>query len=200
MDIENTKGGDKIRNDLWDFDDFIRYQLEIAERWLEKGNKTKDIFSKFFFYFAGFNSIYFLWKTIENPNQKGQENDIENLIKNFDDEKIHKILGKIGESLEYFYERQPIQQMEKRKKEDFCVGDETKGSKYNTILQNKNNPAKERIIALGKILYLIRCNLVHGSKEDSGDDEEIIEKSLKPLKIFLDEAISWTRLQCPWER
>jgi hypothetical protein len=200
MDIENTKGGDKIRNDLYDFDDFIRYQLEIAERWLEKGNKTKEIFSKFFFYFAGFNSIYFLWKTIENPNQKGQENHIENLIKHFDDEKIHKILGKIGESVEYFCERQPIQQMEKRKKEDFCVGDETKGSKYNTILQNKNNPAKKRIIALGKILYLIRCNLVHGSKEDSGDDEEIIEKSLRPLKIFLDEAISWTRLQCPWER
>ena len=49
MDIENTKGGDKIRNILWDFDDFIRYQLEIAERWLEKGNKTKDIFSKFFY-------------------------------------------------------------------------------------------------------------------------------------------------------
>lgn len=197
MDIENTKGGDKIRNNLWDFEDFIRYQLEIAERWLQKWNETKDIFAKFFFHFAGFNALYFLWKKIEPPIQRGQENDIENLIRHFDGEKVQEMLGTVGESVEYFSKRPPIQRMEERKTENLCAGDDIRGIEYNKTLQNKNNPAKERIIALGKILYLVRCNLVHGSKEDSGDDREIIEKSIEPLRIFLKEAISWTRIQYP---
>lgn len=175
----------------------IRYQLPIAERWLQKGKDTRDIFSKFFFFFAGFNAIYFLWKQIEIPNRKGQENHIENLLSHFDKEKAQEILNTVGESVEYFTERRSIQQMERRTSDNLCAGNDTKGIEYKKILQKNNNPAKKRIIALGKILYLVRCNLVHGSKEHSGDDKEIIEKSLEPLKLFLEESISWTRLQCP---
>ena len=200
MDNKNTERNDKSRNDLWDFDDFIRYQLPIAERWQQKGKEAGDIFSKFFFYFAGFNAIYFLWKEIYIPKKKGQENHIENLLGYFSDKEAQGILNKVGESVEYFSKRHPIQQMERRKADNLCAGNDTKGIEYKKILQKNNNSAKERIIALGKILYLVRCNLVHGSKEDSGDDEKIIEKSLEPLKIFLEEAISWTRLKRPWKK
>ena len=81
-------------------------------------------------------------------------------------------------------------------------GDETEGGKQKEVLQNKNKTASEKIVALGTILYLCRCNLVHGSKEESesGDDYEIIKQSVKPLSVFLEEAISWTKQQCPWER
>lgn len=85
--------------------------------------------------------------------------------------------------------------MRKRTYENPYEGDKTEGIKWRKILQNNKRTASERVIALGGILYLVRCNLVHGSKEDSGDDEKIIEKSLEPMKIFLEEAISWTRLR-----
>lgn len=197
MKMKNAECKDKSGNYSRAFNDFIRYQNAIAERWLQRGNETEDIFSKFFFYFSGFNALYFLWKEIEIPHKRGQENHIENLLEHFSEDKAQEILNKIRKSISYFSERRPIQRMERRKTDNLLVGNDTKGSEYKKILQNKNTPEKKKIIALGKILYFVRCNLVHGSKTDSGDDTEIIENSIKPLKIILEEAILWTKFQCP---
>jgi hypothetical protein len=197
MDNKNTERRDENRNNLWDFDDFIRCQLKIAKRWLQRGNKVKDIFSKFFFYFAGFNAIYFLWGKIDKLNQHKEISHIINLLEKIDEAEAQVILNKVKISIKYFCRRNPIQEMRKRTCESPYEGDKTKGDKCREILQNNKRTASERVIALGEILYLVRCNLVHGSKEISGDDKEIIKKSIDPLKIFLEEAISWTRLQCP---
>jgi hypothetical protein len=40
--------------------------------------------------------------------------------------------------------------------------------------------AMECVLALGQILYLVRSNLVHGSKIDRGDDEQVIKTLLSP--------------------
>ncbi len=125
---------------------------------------------------------------------------IENLLEKFDEEKAQAILNEVKSNVEYFCRRNPIQEMRKRNSESPYEGDRTVGTMCRDILKDSTRTASEHVIALGSILYLVRCNLVHGSKEGSGDDERIITNSLEPLKIFLEEAISWTVEQCPWER
>lgn len=80
------------------------------------------------------------------------------------------------------------------------TGEEFEGRRWKKKLQDNNLPASERLVAMGQILYLVRSNLVHGSKAESGDDLEVIQTSIEPLKVFLTEAILRTRQQCPWER
>ena len=51
------------------------------------------------------------------------------------------------------------------------------------------------LVAFEKFLYLVRCNLVHGSKAEMGDDEQIIETSIGPLELLLEIAIDFTERQ-----
>jgi hypothetical protein len=182
------------KNNLWKCRKLIEFQLKIAQRWQKRGNEIeKDIFAKFFFYFAGFNAIYFLWSIIDDLGQSREANHIKNLLEKIDETKVQKVFDKVKDSIDYFCKRRPIQQMIKRTCNSPYKGDETKGDELKKVLQDKNKNASEKIVALGIILYFVRCNLVHGSKEESGDDYEIIKKSIKPLSVFLEEAISWTR-------
>lgn len=198
----------KVKNnqDLWDIDDFIRNQVYIAERWLTRGNKIDgDIYAKFFFYFAGFNALYFLWGIVNkiNGSRPRQQDLIENLLAQFGDEKAEGILDKVKTEVIYFRNRNPIQAMNKRKNDKkFLEGDQEEGKKYRETLNNERLTASEQLVAFAKILYLVRSNLVHGSKEakNSGDDEKIIASSIKPMEIFLTEAILWTKGQCPFYR
>lgn len=201
-------GESQNKNYLWNCKRLLEFQVKIAQRWQKLGNETKKnetrggIFAQFFFYFAGFNAIYFLWRIIYNLDPYREANHIKELLEKIDETTAQKILSKVKSSVDYFCQREPIQQMIKRSCKSPYKGDETEGDKMKKILQNKNKTASEKIVALGTILYFVRCNLVHGSKEESGsgDDNEIIKKSIKPLSVLLEEAISWTRQQCPWER
>jgi hypothetical protein len=187
-------------DNLGDLGDLIRFQIDIAERWLKRGDETKDIFAKFFFYFTGFNAIYFLWRKITKLDHTNEGKHIENLLKKFDETKAQEILEKIRSSVNYFSQRRPIQRMDKRTVNNPYVGEEYEGRKWQGLFQDENKSASERINAMGQILYLVRSNLVHGSKAESGDDLDIIQKSIEPLRIFLAETILWTKQQCPWER
>ncbi|HEY9246214.1 MAG TPA: hypothetical protein VIO11_05135 [Candidatus Methanoperedens sp.] len=192
------------RQDLFDKDDFIRDQVDIAERWLTRGNKIDgDIYAKFFFYFAGFNALYFLWGIVNeiSGSRPRQQDLIENLLCQFGDTKAKEILDKVKNDVDYFRNRNPIQAMIKRKSDKkFLEGDQKEGKDYQDTLNNESKTASQRLVAFAKILYLVRSNLVHGSKraEVSGDDETIIAKSIKPMEIFLTEAIEWTKGQCPF--
>jgi hypothetical protein len=46
--------------------------------------------------------------------------------------------------------------------------------------------------ALGHILYLVRSHLVQGGKAESGDDLEIIERAVEPLRVLLNESLKLT--------
>ncbi len=205
MPIKRSNPGEK---DLYDIDDFIRNQVDIAERWLKRGDMTRDGYAKFFFYFAGFNALYFLWGKVNkvtkiNGSIPSQQDIIENILGQFGDEKAEEILGKVKTEVNYFRNRNPIQAMiERRPDKKFLEGNQNNGKEYRDILNNEKLTASKRLEAFAKILYLVRSNLVHGSKraEDSGDDEKIIASSIKPLEIFLTEAVSWTKGQCPFYR
>lgn len=174
--------------------DLITFQRNIAERWLEKGDKTRDVFAKFFFYFAGFNAIYFLWAEIDKLDAN-EGKLIDNLLEKLGESKAEEILNKASVSVKYFCERPPIQRMDKRDSDTPSTGEKDEGRKWKKRLQSDNLSASQRICAMGQVLYLVRSNLVHGSKAESGDDREVIEASIEPLRIFLVETIHWTK-QC----
>ena len=200
MGAKNVERNSHNTGDLWAWDDLIRFQLNIAKRWLKRGNQTKDLFAKFFFYFAGFNAIYFLWRKIDNLDQTNEGKHIENLLAKFDEQKAQEILNKVRTSIDYYCQRRPIRRMDRRTDKRPFEGDIREGRKWQKRLKDQNLSPIERLISLGQILYLVRSNLVHGSKAESGDDREIIQMSIDPLRVFLKEALLWSRQQCLWGR
>jgi hypothetical protein len=200
MDKLNPERDNPGRNDLSAWDDLIRFQVNIAERWLKRGDKAEDIFAKFFFYFTGFNALYFLWRKIDGLDQTNEGKHIENLLKKFDEIKAQEILDGVRTNVAYFCQRRPIQRMDKRTINDPYSGEEYEGRRWKERLQDNQLSALERIVAMGQILYLVRSNLVHGSKAETGDDREIIQMSIEPLRIFLREALLRTRQQRPGGR
>ena len=200
METEKLERGSGSRNDLQAWGDLIQFQLTIAERWLRRGTKIEDIFAKFFFYFAGFNAVYFLWRKIDGLDQTNEGRHIENLLKKFDEAKAQEMLDKIKISVDYFSQRRPIQRMDRRSSGRPYVGDKEEGHNWSKKLQNNDISALERLVAVGHILYLVRSNLAHGSKAERGDDREVIERSMEPLRVLLTEAISLTKHQCSWRR
>jgi hypothetical protein len=190
QDAQNTPNG---TSNIQRWADLIRFQLSIAETWLERGKKMDDVFAKFFFYFSGFNAIYFLWRKIDNIDQTNEGKHIENLLKKFDEGSAAGILEKIKVSVEFFSNRRPIQRMDRR---TGISGDEDEGRKWRKKMQDNASPYSERLVAIGQILYLVRSNLVHGSKTERGDDLQVIEQSVNPLMIFLEKSILLTKHQC----
>lgn len=202
MNTENSERIDQNKNYSRNCEDLIEYQLKIAQRWQKRGNEIEeDVFAKFFFYFAGFNAIYFLWSIIDRRSQHEEEDHIKNILEKIDETKAKEVFDKVKAGIDYFCKRPPIQRMKKRTCNSPHEGDKNKGVEQKKVIQDTNKNVSEKIIALGKILYYVRCNLVHGSKEisGSGDDFEIIKNSIIPLSVFLDEAISWTKQQYPGE-
>ncbi|MFH1596995.1 MAG: hypothetical protein ABIG94_11635 [Pseudomonadota bacterium] len=184
-------GNIPIINSLNMWRELINFQLNIAERWYRRGNEVNDIFAKFFFYFTGFNSLYSLWKKIDGISQ-GEGKQIENLLKKFDRHRAGILLNRIRDSVDYFTKRRPISRMDRREPSRPYSGDQEEGKKWQGRLIDNSDPLKQ-VVAMGQILYLIRSNLVHGSKAGSGDDHDIIQASIQPLKIILEEAIQLTQ-------
>ncbi len=189
---------------LWKWNDLIRFQLNIAERWLKRGRKSKDKFAKFFFHFSGFNALYYLWTEVDDlknemgrrPNEPKQ---IENLLRKFDKEEASEILKILSEDVKYFCERNPIGRMDKRDPTNPSDGDPEEGKKWQRWLKEREDSV-DKVVALGEILYIVRSNLFHGSKGESGDDEKIINHSTTPLEILITEVLAMTGSKCPWER
>ncbi|MCH8089212.1 MAG: hypothetical protein IH955_04280 [Chloroflexi bacterium] len=182
--------------DKWE-QDLAHIQLRIAGRWLDRSNKVKDLFARFFFYFAGFNAIYFLWSQIERQEgsasgSNGEGKQIRNLLQKFQEEKAVKILDTLSDSVKYFRDRRPIQDMRYRKDDSSHEGKEDEGRKWKRKLGGTSAPV-EKLVALGMILYMVRSNLVHGSKSQEGDDLCVIMHSVNPMECLLAESIELTR-------
>ncbi|MDA2919344.1 hypothetical protein MYX76_07630 [Desulfobacterota bacterium AH_259_B03_O07] len=192
-------------NLLMKWDDLVRFQIDISKRWLKRGREAEDVFTKFFFFFAGFNALYFLWgKMDELKNREGdpagEVKQIENLLGKFEGKEAQHILETLSSYVDYFCKRSPVQRMDKRTDKSQHEGDPSEGKKWRRKLSEASSPL-DRLVALGEILYLVRSNLVHGSKkggdDNPGDDREIIESSVYPLELLLNKTISLTKSKCP---
>lgn len=173
-------------------EDLLRYQFGIAERWLERGQSSSDKFAKFFFYFSAFNALYFLWGIIEKKSHEREYKIIKYFLRRFDSLKAEEILKILCENIKYFINRPPIQSMKERNRDNPLEGNPKHGEVWKNILKEGTNSV-DRLVALGEILYLVRSNLVHGSKTQSGDDEALIDNSILPLEVLLKESISMTK-------
>lgn len=177
--------------------ELMLFQLDISERWYKRGNESTDPFAQFFFYFAGFNALYFLWSRIDNiENQQGklpgEIRQISNLLQRLSDQKVEFVVRELQSTLDYFSQRSPIQRMDKRTQESASIGDATEGNKWRRQL-GRGKTFREYLEALGSILYLVRSNLVHGSKAESGDDKEVVVNSVQALKVLLGQTIVLTK-------
>jgi len=180
--------------------DLSEFQINTAELWLKRGREANDKFAKFFFFFAGLNALYFLWAKVDNlRNSKGDPAgdglQLQKLIEKFENDDTQKILESLSDSVDYFQKRGPIQRMDKRTIECQNEGDDSEGKRWKRQLE-KAHWDRDRLIALVKILYLVRSNLIHGSKkghENPKDDLEIIKSSLPALEVILQETISLTK-------
>lgn len=59
------------------------------------------------------------------------------------------------------------------------------------LYKSKNESAKGRLAGVAGILYQVRCNLIHGSKDpDSPRDRMLVEESLPILRTLVPELES----------
>jgi hypothetical protein len=169
------------------------FQLKTAQAWLNRGELISDSFAKFFFYFSGFNALFFLWGKIDHVNG-GDKKEIQNLLNKFDEPKAAEILSRVSANVEYFSQRDPVQRMEKRTCENPSASDKSEGIKWKTILLDQTKSARDHLVSLGEIIYLVRSNLIHGSRVPI-QDSVAIPNCLDSLKILLEESISLTQMK-----
>lgn len=173
----------------------LRFQCNIAHRWHSRAESSTDPFAKFFFCFSGFNALYFAWfkaDDIRNSEGKtaGESLQIANLLQKLSSEEAEEILEQMSTEIKFFINRAAIQRMDKRTCRRFSKGEKREGRRAREQLGSFSSV--DRLVALGKILYLVRSNLVHGSKAEMGDDKLVIEMSVGPLELLLKRAIELT--------
>jgi hypothetical protein len=167
------------------------FQTNIAKRWLERGHSSGDLFAKFSL-LCRIQRAYFLWGKVDDVrNQQGgpagEEKQVENLVRKLRSNDVEEMITALTENIRFFERRSPIQRMDRRGPKHPIDGETTEGKKWRERLSHKELP--ERLVALGSILYLVRSNLVHGSKADSGDDQDIIDHAVPAVKLFLEKSL-----------
>jgi hypothetical protein len=182
--------------------DLLEFQLDVAERWCEKAKQAEDVFARFFFLYTAFNALYFAWAKANNlKNDRGEEPgehlQIKHLLQKIPSGFADEVLRNAMNEINYFTEeREPIQRMGERTCANPLKGTTTEGSKaWRQLKDSGANADKDKLVALGKVVYLIRCNLVHGSKTERGDDETVITNAIGPLRQILHAAIKYTQYE-----
>lgn len=175
----------------------MRWQLSLARSWRDKAASTEDVFAQFFFLYTGFNALYFAWSkadglTNDEGKEPGEHRQIKHLLEKMAPNYADAVLRSVVSEIRYFTEeREAIQRMGERTCASPVKGEVDEGKKAQRQLKGGRANA-EKLVALGKIIYLIRCNLVHGSKAETGDDETVITRAIGPLRQILHAAIEHT--------
>lgn len=167
-------------------DDPIYYE-NICPNWYEaskdlvaiqESNQSDTlIFAQIFFLWSSFNALY----NLAGTSGTREINRMEGLIERLDDEDINKFFKETKNSCDYFIkERDLIKDMKRYlyKEEPLEKMD------IHTIRKNyeENRITKENMKNIIRIVYRVRNNLTHGSKEMRGDDILIIKKAIPILK------------------
>jgi hypothetical protein len=169
------------------------FYIKISKEWYQKAKeKNNSNYAKFFFLWCSFNALYNL---AGKYNTEDRER-IKELINELREEDAEDFLRKTKQFCDYFlFERLPIKDMKKefhgKKQSKEVLEFESVKNKY---MANKKKIEITKDIMI--IIYRVRNNLTHGSKEMSGDDYEIIENSIPILEII----VSLVSKRVPGER
>lgn len=102
------------------------------------------------------------------------------------------LLEQLQSSVAYFCERRPVERMEQRLS-DPTRGEPREGQRHQRDLASEGDSVA-RLNALAQIVYLVRCNLAHGSKSEAGDDREVVAQALHPLRFMLESALRMSEM------
>jgi hypothetical protein len=179
------------------YQDLAYIQLHAAERWRERGLATEDVFMRYFCLFAAFNALYYLWNEVDevkgdDGRPPGEGKQIEHMLRKLSNDQAILTLDQAAPSVRYFSDRPPVQRMGMRDPAHPYKGNEDEGQKWRNRLIDSSAPAADRVVALAQILYLVRSNLVHGGKMESGDDEVVVRNAVGGLEAEVDAAINLT--------
>jgi len=160
----------------------LEFQLQVAEKWIDQASKLQPGSPHFEFvaYFAALNALYWLWAFADGSEGGKELDQLFKLIGKLDRRAAEAILEDrdVKHSIAYFCERQPIRDMRHRRKG--AAGDDGRGLGFKGLLCT-GRPL-ERLQGLAGVLYLVRCNLVHGSKDFDGLDRTLLERSISPVR------------------
>ena len=116
---------------------------------------------------------------------------IDHLIDRLPDEDCNRLAARNAGFARFLKDRGPIYRMDKRSLEN-SIGDVTEGKKLLAKLSDPRADGKKRVKAMARILYLVRCNLVHGSKMADAQDADLLEQCVPPLRDITSAAIALT--------
>lgn len=161
------------------------------EEWYNYGvENSNPFFVKFMTLWIAFNQIYSKYPgLIENSDKKGFHRDERQQIKeclkhDIDTELLTKeLFDQIFSSpfIEIF-KHKPVKTFNTNKKKF----DDDKFNNHD-IVKDKNEDWENRIEALFMMIYTVRCNLFHGSKETSNPrDVRLVQRSGEILEIYLE--------------
>jgi hypothetical protein len=180
-----------INRHLAPYRGLAHFQLRIAQQWFDRGEKTSDVFAKFFFFYTAFNALSFLWKEVDSVGA-GDIPQIENLAGRLNGTLWQKLERDFPEPIESFT-RRPIERMGKRKISRPSRGEGGEGRRHQRVLADPGADPSEKLKALANVLYIVRCNLTHGSKMIMGDDLNIIQSAVPLLRVLSSRAIAYTK-------
>lgn len=163
------------------------YYENICSNWYEaskdlvviqESNQSDNlIFAQFFFLWSSFNALYNLAGLFDDSEKKRMEGLIDHLY----DEDINKFFEETENFCDYFIkERDLIKDMRRylHKVEPLEIMDIHEIRKS----YEKNRNTMENMKNIIRIIYRVRNNLTHGSKEMRRDDILIIKKAIPILK------------------
>jgi hypothetical protein len=169
----------------------VLFQIRVAEGWIYESKK--DVAHprfQFAGYFMAFNAIYWLWGMLHGlPHNEVAR--IQALMERLGAEAASDILSKQAAYIQFLIDRGPIQRMDRRSRTS-AAGHTGDGSRYLALLREQ--AATTRLKGLASILYLIRCNLVHGSKVPQDD---LPLRSVPALRSIAEAGLHYTRRHVP---
>ncbi|MBA7497536.1 hypothetical protein ES704_00264 [subsurface metagenome] len=156
---------------------------KISKEWYLKSREIKNSkYAKFFFLWCSFNAIYNLIGKCNTTDKKR----IKKLINELKEEDAEIFFKEVKQFCNYFVlRRSPIKDMKK----EFHGKEQPKEvTDFESIIEryNANKEKIEIIKDIMIIIYRVRNNLTHGSKEFSGNDYEVIENSIPILEVIVN--------------
>jgi hypothetical protein len=177
------------------------FQANIARVWLDLYTRSEEPAFRFVAAFSAFNAVYWTLSSVA-ASQRGNRNIygelklpperecIDALVERMDDQDRELLLSNDASValIALFQRRAPLKDMRRRERSE--EGDGASGAEEQEHLAPER-PALERLTALARLLYQVRCNLVHGAKAVSGSasDEELLRAAAPAMLLLAESAV-----------
>jgi len=156
--------------------------IKNSKEWFDEAQEMKElIFYKFFSLWCSFNALYNL---VIIKHMHSDIDKIHCLVKKLSEEDASLILQKNKKECDFFfcYKGGPVIDMKKQLNNIKQPDDVENFKSYVDKYKNSNVENLKKILDISDILYRIRNNLTHGSKEFSGRDKNVIFHALPVLE------------------